>query len=263
MPELKQVALADIDEPPLPARMAMDDEKLNALAQNMAAIGLLSPICLKANDLRYEIEAGHRRFVAARLLGWRDIRALVYQPGELAEGAAMLAENIYREDLSAAEEAILFEQTREKYNLDEAGLCARFHVTPDYLGDRMRLLRDDKDVFAALLARKITFTVARELNKCKYDDDRRYLLDIAIRTEYGGRVIADQRRQLEAQHMGTQVAQPPEQPATDVPQAEPYRLECAICGGHKDPFNLVIVHIHKWEWEQILEKLLAAQQEES
>lgn len=263
MPELKQVALADIDEPPIAARAAMDEGKLTELQMSMAMIGLLSPIGVKVTGPRFEIEYGHRRFVCATRLGWRQINALVYAPGEIAEGAAMLAENNMREELSAAEEALLFAESQEKYSLDEEGLCKRFNVSPDYLGDRMRLLRQDEMVFKALLAREINFSVARELNKCEDEPHRRYLLDIVLRSGCSARVVADYVRQWRVALPQNKPTEPAPAAPTDAPPVAPYRPECAICGGHRDPYNLVTILIHKWEWEMIQKQLkLVGQGEE-
>jgi ParB/RepB/Spo0J family partition protein len=255
MPEIKQIELSMIDPPDTPARMAMDDKKLDELRTSMAQIGLLQPIGIVAKDGRYEIEYGHRRFVCACALGWATIHAMVYQPAEVASGAAMLAENIYHEELSAAEEAILFQEHRERYNLDEAALCARFKVSPDYLGDRIRLLRGDPVVFDVLLKRGISFAVARELNKCEDESHRRYLLDIAVRTGYSSRVMADMVRQWR-QNVALQTAPPPAPaPASPVEVAPADRMECAICGGYKDPWRLVSVWLHQDELDAIRKSL--------
>ena len=192
--ETRHIPLAEIDPPSTPARMAMDDTKLAELRESMRAIGLLQAIGVVARDGRYEIEYGHRRYTCACDLGWITIECRVFHPSELALGAAMLAENIYHEDLTAAEEALLFQEHRELYHLDEQQLCERFKVTPDYLGDRFRLLRGDQRVFDALAARQIKFSVARELNKCEDEAHRRYLLDLAVRCGYPARVVADQVR---------------------------------------------------------------------
>ncbi len=251
MPELRTIALADIDEPPLAARVEMDEGKLTDLMQSMTSIGLMQPIGVKSADARFEIEFGHRRFVAATRLGWHHITALVFKPGEIIEGAAMLAENIHREELSAAEEAILFAQSQEKLKLDEAGLCARFHVSPDYLADRLRLLRMGGRVFDSLLARRINFSVARELNKCEDEAHRNYLLDIAERSGTSARVVADYVRQWRVSASPNPVQTPAPPPDTVPVQAEVYVHACALCGGGKDPWNLVTVTMHKWEWEMI------------
>jgi ParB/RepB/Spo0J family partition protein len=251
LPELKRIPLADIDEPELPARAAMDEQKLNELADSMRAIGLLQPICLVHRDARYEIEAGHRRYKAAVMLQWRDVPAIVYEPSEIVSGAAMLAENVEREDLSAAEEALLFFQSMEKFGLDESGLMARFKRSADYIGDRMRLLRDDPEVFNAALSRKINFSVARELNKCPDESMRRYFLHQAIIGEVGSRTVAGWLRDWRANTSPTPDAGPTVSTPVPVPDAIDGRPRCEFCGGDRDPYNLVSIYVHKWELAEI------------
>lgn len=261
MPETRFISLAEIDPPPTPARVAMDDGKLAELRESMRVDGLFQAIGVVEDDGRYRIEYGHRRYTCACDLGWATIECKVYKPSEIAQGAAMLAENIYHEELSAAEEALLFAEHRELYHLDEAGLCARFHVSPDYLGDRFRLLRGDPQVFDALLKRRIVFAVARELNKCPDEAHRRYLLDVAITTGYSSKVMADHVRQWR----NNQTPQPaPVVQPTNLEQPAPapeYRQECCLCGGYRDPWAMVNVMIHKAELEAILEQLKRAAQD--
>lgn len=255
MPQTRLIPLAEIDPPEIAMRVAMDDQKLEGLRISMRDTGLIHPLAVVEDHGRYTIEDGHRRYVCAKDLGWFEIRCEVYNPSEIASGAVMVAANIYREDPSAAEEAILFQEHREKYHLDEAGLCARFHVSADYLGDRLRLLRDDRAVFEALLARRIGFSVARELNRCPDEAHRRYLLDIAITTGYSARVMADMVRQWRANQTPTSAAPaglPVNEPAA--PAAE-QPVKCRLCGGDRDPWNLKSIWIHQRELEMIEEQI--------
>lgn len=261
MPETRLIALADIDPPEIAMRQAMDDTKLKELAESMQATGQIHPLAVVERDGRYEIEDGHRRYVCAKDLGWTEIRCEVYHPSEIASGAVMVAANIYREDPSAAEEALLFQVHREKFNLDEAGLCARFHVSPDYLGDRLRLLREDRAVFDALLARRINFSVARVLNQCTDEAHRRYLLDVACSTGYSARVMASHVQQWRAHQTPTGPAPPApivNEQAAPLPE---YKQECVLCGGFRDPWNMKSVLIHNHELEAILEQLKRAAQD--
>lgn len=255
MPETRHISLAEIDPPPIPARMAMDDAKLAELRESMNDIGLLQAIGVVTKDGRYDIEYGHRRYMCACDLGWATIECKVFTPAELASGAAMLAENIYHEELSAAEEALLFQEHRELYKLDEAALCARFKKSANYIGDRIRLLRGDALIFDALSHRRVTYAVARELNKCEDQTHRRYLLDIAIRTGYNSHVMANMVREWRSNQTPQAVpgSSPPqvEQPAP--PTA--YRPACCICGGYLDPWALVSVMIHQRELDAIREQL--------
>jgi ParB/RepB/Spo0J family partition protein len=255
MPETRQIELSMIDPPDIAARASMDDKKLAELAESMATTGQIQPLAVWERDGRYVIEDGHRRFTAACGLGWVTIRCEVWESATLAKGAVMVAANRFREDVTAAEEALLFAEHQERDSLDEEGLCKRFNVSTDYLGDRFRLLRGDKKVFEAVLGRRIKFAVARELNKCEDEAHRRYLLDLAINCGYPGRVVADMVRQWRKERAPTPAldnsAETPQPPAP----APPYKVECVICGGHRDPWNLVSVMIHQAELDAIMKSL--------
>lgn len=256
MAELRHIPLDDIDEPSLPARAAMDEGKLAELGSSMAQIGLLQPIIVFPVDTgRFEIEAGHRRYMCARHLGWKDIPALVFKPDELAQGAAMLAENVNREDLNAAEEALLFAQSAEKYALHEAGLVERFKKSADYIADRLRLLRDDPEVFNACLRREINFSVARELNKCDDEQQRRYFLHQAIAAGSSARVIAKWVSDFRALRQTPLSQTEAPAPAAQQPEVTVPAVACFLCGGHLDPYNLVAVYIHKHELEKIRKEM--------
>jgi len=249
MPVTRMLQLTEIDPPDTPVRSRMDDAKLAELCESMKQDGQIHPICVVDQDGRYMIKVGHRRYVAASMLGWTEIRAEVYHPSEWNGDAAMIAENRCREKVNPVDEALLFAEHQMRDNLDEAGLCARFHVSPDYLGDRFRLLRGDEKVCDALQTNQITFAVARELNKCPDQEHRRYLLDIAIRTGYSSRVMADHVRQWRANAAPTPAATPANDPIIEPQPVEPHSFACHFCGGHKDPWNIVTVQIHKHELE--------------
>jgi len=251
MPKLARVLLSEIDEPEVPIRVAMDERKMDELVESMREIGLLHPIVLKPHGARYEIEAGHRRYRAAVILKWRDIPALIFKASELAAGAAMLAENVIREDITAAEEAVLFAQAQEKFSLDEAGLVKRFHRSPDYISARLSLLRNDPEVFQACLNHKISFSVARELNKCDDETHRRYLLDAAMRSGVGTSTVAGWVAQWKAQPIMSVDVAPADVPQTASQVEQEPSLACCLCGGFRDPYNLVSVYIHKWELAEI------------
>jgi len=262
MPETKLIQLSMIDEPEMPVRSQMDDKLLAELMESMAREGQLQAIGVLAVDGRYSLRWGHRRYVCACQLRWETIRAEVWLPSEVNGDAGMIAENRYREPVNAADEALLFAQHQMKDELDEAGLCARFHVSPDYLGDRLRLLRQDPEVFTALREGRINFSVARELNKCPDEPHRRYLLDIAARTGYSAAVMADHVRQWRA-HNTPQVAPVSvSSPSTEPAPEHPGRIECAFCGGYRDPWALVNVWVHQDELEAIREHMEKAAQGE-
>lgn len=262
MPELKHIPLFLIDEPELPMRAQMDEGKLTELMNSIVQIGQQLPVQVREKDGRYEIITGHRRFIALHRLGRDNIMALVLKPGEDAGLAAMIAENSEREDVNRAEEAIWLAQILEKYNATEDQLCALVKRSPDYVADSFRLLRLDSHVFRAVLDNKINFSVARELNKCTDEAMRRNFLDQAIRSGTSARVVTEWVKNWKVNTGG--VAIPVTQPAAspDGTPAPAFALSCELCGGSKDPYNLVMIYIHKWELDHIKRMLAEAAREQ-
>jgi ParB/RepB/Spo0J family partition protein len=281
---LMDIPLSQIIEPEIPARAQMSDQKMAELCDSMKAIGLVEPITVEQHDAMFEIITGHRRFLAARQLRWEMIRAVIYAEGTPNILAMRLHENIIREDLNPAEEALYMAQAREKYELDEEGLMRFFHCSQGYLASRFALLRGDPEIFKALQAGEIRVGAAGELNRITDEGMRRYYLDICRRGDHPQRVVhqwvqdwilqscpplpgivnptggrADDHSEGNAAADSSGV---PSVPAGFVPPPPAPAIACQLCGGDRDPYNLVSVLIHKWEWQEIVkqvEKAAAAQ----
>src|SRR5262249_35329339 len=168
MPETRQIPLDQIVEPSAPVRASMDEAKLYELRDSIRAIGLLQPIIVvsvgdggakeasaSTTDprsssqpavTRYDIVPVHRRYLAARLVPLAEIECKVYEDSWSAKEAAMLAENAFREDVTAAEEGWKYCELVEKYTLTEAQLCALVQQSPEYIYARMDMVRKDETV---------------------------------------------------------------------------------------------------------------------
>lgn len=277
---LMDIPLTQILEPELPARAQMNDQKMAELCDSMRAIGLVEPIAVEQHDLMYEIITGHRRFLAARALHWEAIRAVIYAEGTPNILAMRLHENIIREALNPAEEALYMAQAREKYELDEEGLCKFFHCSPGYLASRFALLRGDPEIFKALQAGEIRVGSAAELNRITDEGMRRYYLDICRRGDHPQKVVHQwvqdwmlQSRPtlpgvgnaiLGGRAAGAQDGAAADAncsalaPTADASQPPAATLCCGLCGGDKDPYNLITVFIHRWEWDSIQQQIRKA-----
>jgi ParB/RepB/Spo0J family partition protein len=279
-PRLLLVPMERIRPPEIAARATMSDSKMDDLIESLKQIGLTNPITLESRGDDYEIIAGHRRFLAATELHWSEIRAIVWDAGSVNVMASRLHENIIREDLNAAEEALFMAEVREKLNLDEFGLIDTFKRSRHYIADRFELLRGDPVVFEAVRAGEIRLGVAHELNRISDEVMRRYYLDVARRTDppkrvvqqwveswransgpNGGdlaRIAAEARGDLVSFPGGQPAFAPGEGPPVGAPPADPRDFGCELCGGWRDPYNLIYVRIHKYEWEHIMQSINAA-----
>jgi ParB family transcriptional regulator, chromosome partitioning protein len=258
MAELRTIPIAEIDEPPLPMRQTMNDAGLNELADSIREVGLVQPITVIADNGRFRIVAGHRRFLAAQKIGSQEIACIVRQAGDVSELATMVAENSCREDVNAAEEAVWYAQLVEQNNYTEAQLMQLTKRSADYIGDRFRLLRGDEQVFRAVYQKQITHSTARELNKCENEEMRRYFLDAAVRGGQASRTVRNWIDEWRARQVPQQAAPAPVEAPAPEAQPNPYKMVCASCGGDKDPYAMTHIVIHRRCWDEIRRALREA-----
>lgn len=105
--QLVDVPVDRIDPSPYQVRVLFDDDELQALAGDVTRNGLTQPIILrKKPDGRYELVAGERRWLAARLAALDTIAARIRDLDNFAAHLIGVSENNHRADLSPWERAI-------------------------------------------------------------------------------------------------------------------------------------------------------------
>jgi len=267
--ETRLIPIDQIIEPPEPVRVTIDEGKLYELRDSIRSLGQLQAIIVVPTATasgapeadtriprtdadsgavpRYEIVAGHRRYLAARLVPLAELRCDVYEDGWKAKEAAMLAENAFREDITAAEEGWKYCALVERYTLTEAQLCAMVQQSPEYIYARMDMVRKDEVVAKLCAERKINFTVAQQLLKCPDEAHRHYLASLAAESGATGNVVKGWVAQWRAQQTSPQEALPMNQ----VPDAGSPPIEntmfCRCCGRSTDPQNLRLIYVHWYE----------------
>lgn len=176
------VPLDDVDEPERPSRETIDPERVGALADSIAAIGLLQKPGVRGPmpDGRYRLIYGHRRLLALRLLRWRELPCMVYPP-DYDEDQARIEENENREPLNP------IDQARECARLLEKGrpvpLIARiFKRSSAWVEGRLVLLHFPQDVQDAVRDEQISLGVASVLAQIDHDLVRADFLREAQRT---------------------------------------------------------------------------------
>lgn len=117
---------------------------IDTLAASIKEIGLINPITVRVgswnNEFPYTIIAGRRRLEAVKILGLKEIEAVVYAEDELIPDEEIaLAENINRLDMHPVDEGLNFRQlVREGKTIDE--LSKTFDRSPAHIYQRMKLV---------------------------------------------------------------------------------------------------------------------------
>lgn len=118
-------------------RKSFEKENIKDLADSMTTVGLLSPITVRPAGDKYEIVAGERRFMAAKLLKWENISCIsrAITDDEMLE--IQIIENLQREDVSPMDEAAAFKTLLKKESIE--WLASKIHKTKKYIIDRLKL----------------------------------------------------------------------------------------------------------------------------
>lgn len=259
------IAVADIDAPELDARLGRDPDKLEELARDILRRGLIEPIKVFAKGERFEVVDGFRRFLATKSAGLVAIECFVFPSKAVALEGIKYAANIFREDMSPAEEAIMFfSLLRDECGGDIERLCALVNKKLSYVDNRLALVNGDELVFEAVKDRKITLGVAEELNHLPDDGWRRYYLEHAIRS--GATVALVSGWVTEWKNMYDKRVAAPDAPTIEsgpiVPNTyEPHR--CAICGKVDPRFIPEQLAVHTHCKLAVLDPMLAVYRGES
>ena len=139
-------------------REHFDQEELEQLADSLNSKGLIAPIVVRWEQARkkYIIIAGERRFRAAKLCAWKEIKCDVKPDsislGDIAE--IQLAENLARKNLNAIEMAKAFHDVIEKNGYTARELSKKVGVNETTVIRYVRLLNLPPDLQSQVAAGK-------------------------------------------------------------------------------------------------------------
>ena len=241
------VSMSLIDAPSNAVRETMSEEGLLELLESIREVGLIYPLVLIRRGARYEIAAGHRRYVACMMGNIFEVPAFVRESDADDGDSIKVHENYMRESVNPGEEAGFLLRLLESPSCggDVDKLCAKIKRPRSYVDSRFELLRGDSKVLEALKTGQITFSAARELNKFKRADARATYLEATIQGGATARTIAGWRHHAEVLDQFI-----PERSADGTEgQGEPIRVppnlpKCCICedGVSSGPMELLYVH---------------------
>jgi ParB family chromosome partitioning protein len=124
-------------------RREFGTESLQALAESIAANGLLQPILVRRHPERpseFEIVAGERRWRAAQLAQVHEIPVVIRELSDRQTLEAAIVENVQRQDLSAIEEAEGYRRLLEEFQHTQEALARAVGKSRSHVANAVRLL---------------------------------------------------------------------------------------------------------------------------
>lgn len=241
---LENVSMDLIDDPGVPMRTAMDEEKLDELARSIRTEGVIQPIVLRKVGARYEVVAGHRRLTASRRAGLAVIPSVVRVLDDAAADAVRMHENLYREDINPVDEARYIRTMVDKHGVEPAKLAEMTGKSEAYLRSRYDLLGYPDYLVAAVQNGYVSLTAATWLVK---------ITDELVRREYTrfasiGGITA---KRAEAWYRSWEAGALPREASAFVAPLEPTSAEpriismpCVLCRHDDDIQNMTMQYAH-------------------
>lgn len=147
-------------------RKQFDREALQALADSIAAYGVLQPIIVRPNpnfEGSFEIVAGERRWRAAKMAGLTEIPAVVLDGDDMKIAQVALIENVQREDLNVVEEALGYQTLMDKFDMTQEEVAKQVGKSRPAITNLLRLLDLPEEVLALLRSGELSAGHARAL----------------------------------------------------------------------------------------------------
>jgi len=152
--EATEIALELVKPNRQQPRTSFDPEGLSELAASIRQHGVLQPIVVSRDHEGYELIAGHRRVLAARLAGKVSIPAVVRE--DVSDRLELaLVENLQRADLNAIETARAYRLLMETYDLTQEQLAERLGKSRSAVANTLRTLSAPQALQDAVLEGKI------------------------------------------------------------------------------------------------------------
>jgi len=162
--------IKDIVPPTYVERMHIDKDSIQELAENIKQNGLINPLVVKKVGNKYEIIAGHRRFLALKQTDAEKAKAVIVKGNMLETELIKLSENLMREDLSDVEEAAMLERLSKRGGMDEKRLAKMIGKSEGYVRQKLQINKYPEELIQALSKREVNFSVCRELVRLKNKD---------------------------------------------------------------------------------------------
>ena len=165
-----QIEIEKIKPNPYQPRRDFEEASLKELAESIREYGILQPLIVTkkeketdfGSEVEYQLVAGERRFLAAKLLGLSTVPAIVKtETPEKAKLEMAIIENLQREDLNPIEAARAFAKLQDEFGMTQREIANRIGKSRETIANTVRLLSLSGEVQKALGERKISEGHAR------------------------------------------------------------------------------------------------------
>ncbi len=157
---------------PQQPRRNFDEAALKELSASMQEFGLLQPLVVSkietenemGTSVEYELIAGERRLMAAKLLGWERVPVIIRKISQKSEKLELaVLENLQRENLNPVETARAYAKLQEEFGITQREIAQRLGKSREIIANTLRLLSLPTEIQDAVAKNQINESQARLL----------------------------------------------------------------------------------------------------
>lgn len=191
---VRDIPIEDIDPNTDQPRRDFDKEALEQLADSIREAGVLSPILVVENGMRYRIVAGERRYRASRLAGLTSVPCIVRSMTNEQQMEAALIENLQRQDLNPIEEAFAIRSLMQECGYTQEQASKKLGKSRPAVANSLRLLSLPKGITDLVISGQLTAGHARVLAGVETESRQLELAHQCVLHDYSVRRLEEAAR---------------------------------------------------------------------
>ena len=153
-----KLSIGDLYPNKFQPRKIFDEDSLNDLKKSIKERGIIQPIIVRKSDqnLKYEIIAGERRWLAAQKAGLHEVPVVVTEADDLKSLEFAIVENVQRNDLNPLEEAQGYQRLINDFSYDQEKVSKFIGKSRSYITNCLRILTLPSDVLSLIETKKLS-----------------------------------------------------------------------------------------------------------
>tara|TARA_B110001450_G_scaffold235352_1_gene239988 strand:+ start:57 stop:905 length:849 start_codon:yes stop_codon:yes gene_type:complete len=156
---INKIAISDLLSNQFQPRKLFDEDSLQDLANSIKERGIIQPIIVrksKDDNLKYEIIAGERRWLAAQKAGLHEVPVFITNVDDLKSLEFSIVENVQRHDLNAIEEARGYQRLIKEFSYDQEKVAKFIGKSRSHIANFLRLLSLPEAVVKLIEIKKLS-----------------------------------------------------------------------------------------------------------
>jgi len=140
-------------------RKNFDEANLEDLTNSIKERGMIQPIIIrksKSENLKFEIIAGERRWLAAQRAGIHNVPVVIKEADDLKSLEFAIVENVQRHDLNPLEEAQGYKRLIDEFSYDQEKVSKFIGKSRSYITNSLRLLTLPNEVIKLIESNKLS-----------------------------------------------------------------------------------------------------------